>query len=230
MTILSSDKNHCGKNEGFHVYLSTVSTKRNDAAAPGMPGNSHERHIGILIDEGHFSAGVSAVNRCFQIANKFVSIAGGQPPYRISLLSRQGGQVISSSTIAVWTQPLEAHSLRDFHAIFVASHDMRTMPDPRLWPSRWLTEADEVIYDREWDAPYFAQYFVVDEMPNRRSTIPILWFGYRSGEEQSSIQMAAQLALAQIATDRADDISIQMASSESPPVEMIANHDSTTSV
>jgi AraC-like DNA-binding protein len=207
------------KNGELLVCHSTVSTEQSSTMTLSTGSYSHDCHIGILIDNGHFFPAISAVSRAFEMANRSMPTAGGQPPYRVSLLSRLGGHVTSSSTIAVWTQELEVYSLRDFHAVFVANHDMLAMPGSGVWISRWLTSADKVIHDRERGA----QYFVVDKTSSPRSTIPVFWLGHRSCEDWPSIQMAAELALAQIATDRADNVSIQMASSVSPPVETIAN-------
>ncbi len=164
-------------------------------------------HIGILFDEGDSLIDVNTISRVFQLANMFVQVTGRQPPYRVSLLSRQGGHVASSSSITVWTQPLDAHLLRDFHAVFVASNDMRTMlgSDTRL--TQWLSGADGTAHD----GGGHTQRFGVEPASPRRPGVPVFWFGDVGLTAWSSIQTAAQLALAQVATDFSEEISIQIA-------------------
>jgi len=176
------------------------------------------RHIGVLFEEGDSLIDVNTISRVFQEANIFVKVTGGQPAYRVSLLSRHGGHVASSSSITVWTQPLDAYSLRDFHAIFVASNDMRTMlgSDSRL--TQWLSETDSVVPDRG----SYVQRFGGESTSLRRPKVPVFWFGDAGVTAWSSIQTAAQLALAQVATDYSEDISNQVARSLPPSVGVIA--------
>jgi AraC-like DNA-binding protein len=201
------------------VYYSTVPTKQSNAMPLQMGGKSHEHHIGILIEEGHYFAAVSAIIKAFQIENISVPTAGGKRPYRVSLLSRLGGKVISSSMIATSTSSLDTYSLRDFDALFVANHDMRAMPDSREWLLRWLSKLDGIKYGRN----RIAQCRGIDLTSSPRSTNPVFWFGHPGSEEYATTKRAAQLALEQIARDHTDDSCIKIAVSLSPSVHMIAN-------
>jgi transcriptional regulator GlxA family with amidase domain len=185
--------------------------------APEKRIESRTRHIGVLFEEGDSLIDVNTISRVFQLANMFVQVTNGQPAYRVSLISRQGGHVASSSSITVWTQPLDAYSLRDFHAVFVASNDMRTMlhSDARL--TQWLSGSDSVPLDREG----YAQGLGGEPTSFRRPRVPVLWFGDAGGTAWSSIQTAAQLALTQVATDHSEEISVQIARSLPPSVGVI---------
>ena len=163
-------------------------------------------HIGILFDEGDSLIDVNTISRVFQLANMFVQGTGTEPPYRVSLLSRNGGHVASSSSIAVWTQPLDAHLLRNFHAVFVASNDMRVVLGSDTRVTRWLSEAGGAAHDREGHTKR-----VGDEPSRRRPGVPVFWFGDAGVTAWSSIQTAAQLALAQVGTDFSEEISSQIA-------------------
>ena len=204
------------------MYYSTVWGKQIDAMPLQMDGQSHERHVGILIEDGHFFSAVSAIVEAFQLANLPTPIVSGQRPYRVSLLSRLGGNVISSSMIATRTRSLEMYSLHDFHALFVANHDMRAMPDSCEWLSRWLSKLDGIKYDRDRNA----QCFGTNSKSGSRSRTTVFWFGHPGSEEHATSKRAAQLALEQIARDHTDDSSIKITVNVSPPVQMIASRES----
>jgi transcriptional regulator GlxA family with amidase domain len=201
------------------VYYSTVLEKQSDAMPLQMGGKIHDRHIGILVDEEHYFAAVSAIIEAFQMANISMPTAGEKRPYRVTLLSRLGGKVISSSMIATSTRSLDMYSLRDFDALFVANHDMRATPDSHEWLLRWLSKLDGIRYGRN----RIAQCGGVDLTSSPRSTIPVFWFGHPGSEEYATTKRATQLALEQIARDHTDDSCIKIAVSVSPPVQMIAN-------
>jgi transcriptional regulator GlxA family with amidase domain len=200
------------------VYYSTVLAEQSDAVRLQMADKTHERHIGILIEEGHFLSAVSAIVRAFQTANLSMPIARGKPPYRVSLLSRLGGNVISSSKIAIPTRPLEMYPHHDFHALFVANHDMRAMLDYREWLSRRMSKLDGITYDRN----RIAQSCDLGVSSSLRAKISVLWIGNAGSEEYAATNRAAQLALEQIASDQANDSSMKMTVNELPPVQMIA--------
>jgi hypothetical protein len=65
-----------------------------------------------------------AIGEAFRLANEFACADGGEPPYRLSLLSDSGGSVTSSSTISLSTQKLDTYALADFHALFVACDEV----------------------------------------------------------------------------------------------------------
>jgi transcriptional regulator GlxA family with amidase domain len=172
------------------------------------------RLIGVLFDEGDSLIDVNTIGRVFQLANKLVQAKSGQPTYRVSLLSRHGGHVASSSSITVWTQPLDAYSLRDFHAVFVASNDIRMTLRSDTGLAQWLSGSDRVVPDLEWHA----QRLGGEQTSFLRPRVPVFWFGDADVTVWSSIRTAAQLALTLVATDHSEDISVQIARSLPPSV------------
>ncbi len=86
-----------------------------------MTSLADARHIGILIFDGHCLFTTGVISEVFQLANALMRFASGQPPYRVSLLSKLGGPVASSSSIAVMTQRLDAYSVGDFSARYTSS-------------------------------------------------------------------------------------------------------------
>jgi len=200
------------------MHRGIVSIERG-IVTPDARVEDHVRQIGVLFEEGDSLIDVNTISKIFQLANIFVGVASGQPTYRVLLISRHGGHVASSSSITVWTQPLDAYSLRDFHAVFVASNDTRTMARSGTRLTQWLSGPDSVAPDRQMHA----QHFGGEPTPFRRLGVPVFWFGDADVTVWSSIQTAAQLALTLVATDHTGEISVQIAHSLPPSVGLIAN-------
>ncbi|HEY1216840.1 MAG TPA: hypothetical protein VGE93_24715, partial [Bryobacteraceae bacterium] len=68
-------------------------------------------------------ATAGAIGDAFRLANELSEAATDDSPYRLSVLSENGGLVTSSSGISIWTQSIERNRLGDFHALFVACRD-----------------------------------------------------------------------------------------------------------
>jgi transcriptional regulator GlxA family with amidase domain len=158
-----------------------------------MSALADERHVGILIFEGHCLFTTGVISEVFQLANAILRFAHGQPAYRVSLVSRLGGPVTSASSIAVMTQRLDAYCLGDFHALYVASNDVRVTSGFDVQLARWLSGTHAAA-----------------------RTVPVFWIGSGSIPAWALNQKAAQMALAQIAADHGDDLSIRIASSLPP--------------
>jgi transcriptional regulator GlxA family with amidase domain len=174
------------------------------------------RQIGILIFDGHCLSSTGIIGEAFQLANALVRFASAQPTYQVSLLSELGGYVTSSSSISVWTQRLDAHLLRDFHALFVASTDVRATHGSDSMLSRWLSGAD--FTNRQINR--FAKDSSYDTSPvsSLHPSVPIFWFGEGHASGYLSNQAPAQMALDLIATDLSEDISSRIARSLQPAV------------
>jgi transcriptional regulator GlxA family with amidase domain len=171
-------------------------------------------HIGILVFNGDCLLATGIVNEVFQQANALLWPANGRAVYRVSVLSMLGGPVASSSAITLMTQGLEACSLRDFHALFIVGDDARVTSgsDPQL--SNWLSGMEGTLED--WGSSVHDS--CIELTPLRQATIPLYWLGTGHVSAWTLNQKAAQTALAQIATDHGEDISIRIASRLQPSV------------
>ena len=169
--------------------------------------SAEARHIGILIFDGHCLFTTGVISEVFQLANGLLRFACGQPAYRISLLSKRGGAVTSASSINVLTQRLDAFSVADFHALFVAGNDMRATSGFDV--QRWLAGGHAPTQKQDRDARGFS----VESPLARRPAVPVFWIGSDSVPAWAVMQKAAQVALTQIASDHGEDVSVRVACS-----------------
>ncbi len=176
------------------------------------------RHIGILIFDGHCLFTTGVISEVFQLANALMRFSSGQPPYRVSLLSKLGGPVTSSSSIAVMTQRLDAYSMGDFHALYVASNDVRVTSGFDVQLARWLSGSNSTIHAAHAAANRHASAFGVAIGSHIRPSVPVFWLGSGSMPAWALNQKAAQMALTQIASDHGEDMSLRIASSLPPSV------------
>ena len=179
-----------------------------------MTSLADARHIGIVIFDGHCLFTTGVISEVFQLANALLRFSSGQPAYRVSLLSKLGGPVTSSSSIAVMTQRLDAYSVGDFHAVYVASDDVRVTSGFDVQLARWLSGAGSGTQLQERRAGEFGLTLGAP----RRPTAPVFWIGSGSIPAWAVNQKAAQLALTQIASDHGEDLSLRIASSLPPSI------------
>jgi transcriptional regulator GlxA family with amidase domain len=179
-----------------------------------MTSLADARHIGILIFDGHCLFTTGVISEVFQLANALMRFSSNQPPYRVSLLSKLGGPVTSSSSIAVMTQRLDSYSVGDFHALYVASNDVRVTSGFDVQLARWLSGSGSPAHAA---AARHASAFGVD-MAHSRPNVPVFWIGSGSMPAWALNQKAAQMALTQIASDHGEDMSLRIASSLPPSV------------
>lgn len=180
-----------------------------------MTSLADARHIGILIFDGHCLFTTGVISEVFQLANALMRFSSGQPPYRVSLLSKLGGPVTSSSSIAVMTQRLDAYSVGDFHALYVASNDVRVTSGFDVQLARWLSGANAPAHAGPSRHP---SAFGVELAAHARPSVPVFWIGSGSMPAWALNQKAAQMALTQIASDHGEDMSLRIASSLPPSV------------
>lgn len=184
-----------------------------------MTSLADAHHIGILIFDGHCLFTTGVISEVFQLANALMRFSSGQPPYRVSLLSKLGGPVTSSSSIAVMTQRLDAYSVGDFHALYVASNDVRVTSGFDVQLARWLSGASAPGHA---SASRHATPIGVDIGAHARPNVPVFWIGSGSMPAWALNQKAAQMALTQIASDHGEDMSLRIASSLPPSVGEVA--------
>jgi len=195
-----------------------------------MTSLADARHIGILIFDGHCLFTTGVISEVFQLANALMRFSSGQPPYRVSLLSKLGGPVTSSSSIAVMTQRLDAYSVGDFHALYVASNDVRVTSGFDVQLARWLSGSAAPGHASATRPPS-ASAFGVDIGAHVRPSVPVFWIGSGSMPAWALNQKAAQMALTQIATDHGEDMSLRIASSLPPSVgEVVKSRSETPSL
>src|SRR5260370_25675247 len=65
------------------------------------------QHVGLVLFDGCCLPNASAISEAFRLANQFETSTGGQPAYRLSLLSSTGGNIATSSAISIWTNYLD---------------------------------------------------------------------------------------------------------------------------
>ncbi len=191
-----------------------------------MTSLADARHIGILIFDGHCLFTTGVISEVFQLANALMRFSNDQPPYRVSLLSKLGGPVTSSSSIAVMTQRLDAYSVGDFHALYVASNDVRVTSGFDVQLARWLSGTNQAAHAA--GGHHASAFRGVDIGARVRPSVPVFWIGSGSMPAWALNQKAAQMALTQIASDHGEDMSLRIASSLPPSVGEVAKTRSET--
>ncbi|MCC8401269.1 helix-turn-helix domain-containing protein [Paraburkholderia sp. MMS20-SJTN17] len=82
--------------------------------------NKGVRRIAILMFNDCSLQGAGVVAEVFQAANELASSGSGGWLYEVSFLSADGGMVMSSSALRVWTDGLDARHCGGFDAVFIA--------------------------------------------------------------------------------------------------------------
>jgi transcriptional regulator GlxA family with amidase domain len=104
------------------------------------------RHVGIIVFDGVILADVVGVAEIFVTGDKLISsMFTGMTRYTLSLLSLNGGMVMSSSGVQVMTEPLPRHENNRFDTLIVASGsgNFNVYRDPQL--IAWLQLASERV-------------------------------------------------------------------------------------
>lgn len=154
------------------------------------------KHIGLLIFQDCSMSTTGAVGDAFRLANEFEKASGDEPPYRLSVLSDEGGLVTSSSSILIWTQSLERYSLADFHAFFVACRDTTGTAESNGRFLSWISRHGSIA---SRGVQQGASLAVVCRNP-LQSTVPVFFFDDGGGGGSGGVA-PADLALAQIERD-----------------------------
>jgi transcriptional regulator GlxA family with amidase domain len=120
----------------------TLSTKK---SAPGLA-----RQVGLVLFDGFSLLGAGMVAEVLQLANEFAAPdeGGGEPTYRVWLLSLRGGGIACSSSLELATISIDAASQLHFDALYVGggSAAVQALEDMRLmaWLRRVVATTTEV--------------------------------------------------------------------------------------
>jgi transcriptional regulator GlxA family with amidase domain len=167
------------------------------------------KHIGLLVFQECSLATTGAIGDAFRLANQFGMTGGEQPPYRLSVLSDEGGLVTSSSSISIWTQRLERYSVAEFHAFFVACRDATVSAESNDRLLSWITRQGSITsFGMQQGAKNLA---VVCGNP-RQSTVPIFLFDDCFGGTLNRGATPTDVVLAQIERDLSTDTARRIAS------------------
>ncbi|AXL49558.1 AraC family transcriptional regulator [Paraburkholderia caffeinilytica] len=87
-----------------------------------LPAAGTVKRIGVILFSGFALPEAAAIAEVFQSANAFTEGEQyGGTRYDVSLLSAAGGRIVSSSSVFVWTEGIEAQRDSErFHALFIA--------------------------------------------------------------------------------------------------------------
>ncbi|CAB3776326.1 HTH-type transcriptional activator RhaS [Paraburkholderia ultramafica] len=165
------------------------------------------RHIGLLVFQECSIATAGAIGDAFRLANEFEKAGGDEPPYRLSVLSDEGGLVTSSSSISIWTQSLERYSLADFHAFFVACRDATETVESNDRFLSWISRQGSIA---SFGVQQGANLAVVCRNP-LQSTVPIFLFDDGPDTTRTSSVTPTGLALARIERDLSSDTARKIA-------------------
>jgi transcriptional regulator GlxA family with amidase domain len=155
------------------------------------------QHVGLVLFDGCCLPNASAISEAFRLANQFETSTGGQPAYRLSLLSSTGGNIATSSAISIWTNHLDGYSPRDFDTIFIACDESEATARRDLHLLSWLAGPDCAAFDGRRHAESVA----LDLVTMGRPVVPVYWFKDAPPAALPGIQTPVDSALAKIEID-----------------------------
>ncbi|HEX7931887.1 MAG TPA: helix-turn-helix domain-containing protein [Paraburkholderia sp.] len=160
------------------------------------------KHIGLLVFEDFFTATAGALGDAFRLANASERARGEGAPYRLTVLSEEGGLVTSSSGISIVTEQLGRHSIGDFHAFFVACRDAQATTKADDLLHAWITREGAAASLRITQGSKLAVVYK-NASP---LAVPIVLFDDSFATCRASGATPAELAVAQIERDLGPDI------------------------
>ncbi len=166
-----------------------------------------ERHIGLLVFQECSMATTGAIGEVFRLANAFQPSHGARPPYRLSVLSDEGGFVVTSSSIPIWTQRLERYSLADFHAFFVAGCDAAITAESNERLLSWITQQGFIASSGMRQG---ANVAIVRKTP-LHATVPVFLFDDGPEAAPTHGVTPTEMALTQIERDLSADTAQKVA-------------------
>ncbi|AFT87822.1 GlxA family transcriptional regulator [Paraburkholderia phenoliruptrix] len=155
------------------------------------------RHIGLLVSQNFFTASAGAIGDAFRLANRAELHRSEDMPYRLTVLSEEGGLVTSSCGISIVTEQLNRYSVSDFHAFFVACRDATATAEPNDRLHSWITRHGAVASLRITQGSRLA---VVYKNASRLA-VPVFLFDDNPVTSRLSGTTPAELALSQIERD-----------------------------
>ena len=165
------------------------------------------KHIGLLVFHECSVATAGAIGDAFHLANEFEKAGGVEPPYRLSVLSDEGGMVQSASSIPIWTQRLERYSVADFHAFFVACRDAAATVESNDRLLAWIARQGSIESFRIQQGANLAIVY----KNAFQSTVPIFVFEDGFCESRTGGATPADFALGQIERDLSPDTARKIA-------------------
>lgn len=166
-----------------------------------------ERHIGLLVFQECSVATTGAIGEVFRLANALQPPQGAPPPYRLSVLSDEGGFVVTSSSIPIWTQRLERYSLADFHALFVAGCDAAITAESNERLLSWITQQGFIASSGIRQG---ASVAIVRKTP-LQATVPVFLFDDGPDAPPTHGVTPTEMALTQIERDLSADTAQKVA-------------------
>lgn len=148
-----------------------------------------------------------AIGDTFHLANELEKAEGEEPPYRVSVLSDEGGLVESASSIPIWTQSLERYSVADFHAVFAACRDATASVKDGGRLLSWIARQGSID---SFNAEQGANLAVVCK-DESQSTVPLFLVEDSLSETRAGGPTPAELALVQIERDLSTDTARKIA-------------------
>ncbi|MFL6704445.1 MAG: GlxA family transcriptional regulator [Paraburkholderia graminis] len=165
------------------------------------------RHIGLLVSQNFFTASTGAIGDAFRLANMAQLHRGEDPPYRLTVLSEEGGVVTSSCGISIFTEQLSRYSVGDFHAFFVACRDTAAPTEPNDRLHSWITRHGAMASLRITQGSKLA---VVYKNASRLA-VPVFLFDDDFVASRINGATPAELALSQIERDLGPQIARKVA-------------------
>jgi transcriptional regulator GlxA family with amidase domain len=164
------------------------------------------RHVGVFLFDRCSLPDIVVIGEAFRLANQIEDYADGRQAYRLTLLSSRGGNITSSSSIAILTEALSDYCLGDFDAFVVACSDGHDPAenDAHLLP--WLSVAQNRTAPDHPRAERASQ-------PGRvsRAAVPVFWFREASSQSRAVSPTSAEIALAQITLGLGADVANRVA-------------------
>ena len=90
---------------------------------PLEDSSTSARNVGLLLFDRCSLSNVDVIGRTLRYANEIAAARRQLPTYRVLPLSRHGGNIVTSSSISIWTQSLEAYRPEDLDSLFVAFNE-----------------------------------------------------------------------------------------------------------
>jgi len=181
------------------LYRPLVNEKP-DCLAPSM-------HIGLLVSQNFFTASAGAIGDAFRLANLAGLRPGEGAPYRLTVLSEEGGLVTSSCGISIVTEQLKRYSVSDFHALFVACRDASVITEPNNRLYSWITRQGAVASLRITQGSKLALVY----KNTSRLAVPVFLFDDDPATSRTSGAAPAELALSQVERDLGPHIARKVA-------------------
>lgn len=174
------------------------------------------RHIGLLLFEQCCIYNAGVISEAFRLANELQAGSSAGPAYHLSLISRSGGNISTSSSISIWTHHLHEYSVGDFDALFVACSKSEAMADHDPHLLAWLFGSERAISDGN----DHTQRSASEGTKGRAPTVPIYWFKDIPMAAWSGCEAPVHLALAKIEADFGPNVARRVVSELQPqPLE-----------